>query len=165
MNLVAYSEELLPPELLLDSNHPANDQYIKDISNVKRMIVSHSQSMHPKVVEMCKLAHVGLAHTEIAKKLGRTPGTVGRHVNSDKGQRLLALLSHLKMGIAGPNEAQRINMLWRISKENEESQPKTSISAIAEINRMTITDVNITPTQTTIIVNQTMFPKGDLDGD
>jgi len=163
MNLVAYTDELLPPELLLDSNHPANDQYIKDISNLKRMIVSHSQSMHPKTVQMCKLAHVGLAHTEIAKKLKCANGTVGKHVNSDKGQRLLALLSHLKMGIQGPNEAQRINMLWRISRENEESQPKTSISAIAEINRMTITDVSIAPQQTTIIVNQTMFPKGDLD--
>ena len=163
MNLATYSEELLPPELLLDSNHPANDQYIRDISNLKRMIVSHSQSMHPKAVQMCKLAHVGLSHVEIAEKLNRTNGTVGKHVNSDKGQRLLALLSHLKMGIAGPNEAQRINMLWRISRENEEAQPKTSIAAIAEINRMTITDVSIAPTQTTIIVNQTMFPKGELD--
>ena len=165
MNLVAYSEELLPPELLLDSNHPVNDQYIKDISNLKRMIVSHTIQMHPKTVEMCKLAHTGLAYTEIAEKLKRTPLTVSKHVRSEKGQRLLALLSHLKMGIDGPNEAQRINMLWRIARENEDAQSRTSIAAIAEINRMTIALEPIAPAQTTIVINQTLFPKGALDGD
>jgi len=123
--------------------------------------------MRPLHTDIVKRHHAGQQNIQIAEDLNITPQTVSNIVNGDKGKRLRALLAHYEYAIEGPNEAQRRNALWRIALDNEEDEPKTAISAIAELNRMTLADYTQkqtnAPQTTTIIINQNILPKGPLD--
>jgi hypothetical protein len=66
--------------------------------------------------------------------------------------------------------AQRSNMLWRIAQANEHDQPKTSIAAIAELNKVDIAfremETSANRQQAPIIImNQESLPRTALDVD
>jgi len=163
-----YDRDMLPPEDLLDTDHPANDNYIRKLKSTQQAIVSHSRTMRPRHVNIIKRIHTGEPHKDIAAAFNLTTVTISTIKRSPKGAKLLALLAHYGHAVEGPNEAQRRNMLWRIAHTNEEDAPKTSLTAIAELNRMTIADYDRTqknPSQAPLIViNQAVLPKGVLDG-
>lgn len=128
--------ECLPPDVILDDSHPANDAYLKEVAMLKRRLVAHAQTMWPQHVEMVKRRHRGHSPATIAEDLTCKPETVRRVERTAKGQRLMALLCALSQAIEGPMELHRKSFLWRIAERNELVNPRVSIAAIAEINRM-----------------------------
>lgn len=162
--------EYLPPELILDPDHPATDPYLQSIELIKRSIISHSSLMHNSHVEIVKQVHLGRRTTAIAESMGLTPTTISRAKGSDDGKRLLSLLRHLSMALEGPMELQRKHYLWRVAKRNEITDPRVGIAAIAEINRMTHQEKTIENTAkggssgvVQIMINNNLLPRGDLD--
>ena len=161
--------DLLPPEYLLDSDSPANDQYLRQIESIKRLIVSQSALLRPTQIEIVKKRHLGKRTKDIAVEVDMSPISVSRNLKEPQAQRLLALLSHLSLMMDGPREAQRKNLLYRIAARNELIDPRVSISAIAEINKMTHQGQVLAkggggPSNVVqIIINNDTFPRGALD--
>lgn len=161
------------PDDFLDRHHPENDAYMKSVEHVQRKIMHQTTLLRPKQVQLLKSVFSGNNYAVTAKLHNTTGQTVSRLVKSPNGQRLLNLLQyHLKL-LEGPNEAQRRNMLWRIAVAEEKVNPKTSIAAVEQLNKMhfqQITIDNPLPNGTTapvpqvvIHINQDLLPKGKLD--
>lgn len=161
---------LIPPDWLLDADCPANDQYLRQIEALKRLIVSQSALMYPTQISIVKKRHLGKRTRDIAAEVELTPASVNRNLKDPKAQRLLALLSHLSIMMDGPREAQRKDFLWRIARRNEVTDPRVSISAIAEINKMSHQGEVLKRGGNTsggntvqIVINNETFPRGALD--
>jgi len=169
-DLVPYDSELIPPEFLLDDFHPANDEYLRQQELVQKKLVSHSQNMKPNHVKAVKLHFKGLTNVEIAEKLSLAESTVSQIINRDDAKRLKALLAYYQIGIEGPNEAQRKNMLWRMAIVNEAERPTVSKECIAELNRMDNAAKQLDLTKQgnnntiNIVINNDILPRGALDG-
>ena len=166
--LSQHQDQMLPPELLLDEHHPANDQFIKDLKQIQRMVVTAQAKMKQSHVQMVKARVQGERPTDIAERMGVTVQTVSNATNSKPAQRLSALLAHHQLAIEGPTNAQRANMLWRIAKGNEKLQPRTAISAVDTLNKMSQAhyDQQQNTTQGNVIniqINQNQLPKTSLD--
>ena len=73
--------------------------------------------------------------TEIASRVNLHPTTIANTVKRPKVKRYINLLLRLKSLDDGSNYRQRELLLWRIAQQNEISDPRTAISAVAEINR------------------------------
>ena len=162
------------PDDFLDRNHPANDQYMLSIEHTQRQIMHQQGLLRTKQVQILKTIFTGENYTNTAQIHNTAPTTVSRLVKSPNGQRLLNLLNyHLKL-IEGPNEALRRNVLWRIALAEEKIDPKTTIKALSELNKMhyqskqldQALNVNGQTTAPTVIINinQELMPKGKLDG-
>ena len=165
INLAQYDDNSLPADLLADTNHPANDAFMLSVNNIQRRIVAHCQTMPRSHPEVIRLVHQGLNNEEIRNRTGRS--NVSTLMKKPASKRLLALLQHYQAALDGPNTAQRKAMLWRIAQREEETEPKTAISAISELNR---TDTALQPLeqgrsggQTVITINQQILPRGKLD--
>lgn len=161
--------DFLPPECLLDSDNPANDQYLRQIEALKRLIVAQSALLRPTQIEIVKRRHLGKRTKDIADEVEMSPVSVSRNLKDPKAQRLLALLSHLSLMMDGPREAQRINLLSRIANRNELIDPRVSIAAISEINKMNHQGKVLAnggggaSNVVQIIINNETFPRGALD--
>jgi hypothetical protein len=168
MKLEKYDPELLPPDYLLDADHPANDAYIQKNRQIERQIIQQSKLLRANHVQMVKLQHSGLTGVDIAERLGKSQQTVYRVLNSPDAKRLLSLLGHYQVSIEGPNLAQRKNMMWRIAQANQDSDPRVTIAATETLNKM---DEQLIKRQNensgnqpiNLIINQNTFPKGALD--
>lgn len=169
-DLLPYDSELIPPEFLLDDYHPANDEYLQQQELVQKKLVHISSNMKPKHVQVVKMHFAGSKNTEIAEALELAEGTVSTIINRDDAKRLKALLAFYQMGVEGPNEAQRRNMLWRMALTNEEERPTVSKECIAELNRMDNAAKQIelgkqgNNNTVNIIINNETLPRGALDG-
>ena len=160
------------PDEFLDRAHPENDQYMQAIERIQRKIMHASRLLRTKQVNIIKDVFTGKNFTEVAAINSCTPITVSRLVHSTAGQRLLDLLQyHIKL-LEGPNEALRRNMLWRIAAKEELTDPKTSIKAISELNKMHFQSEQLRnpaaggqqpQQQVTININQQVLPRGALD--
>ena len=162
------------PDDFLDRNHPANDQFMLAVEHVQRQIMHANSQLRTKQVKILKTIFAGQNYTQTAKVHQTTPITVSRLVRSPNGQRLLNLLQyHLKL-IEGPNEAQRRSMLWRIALKEELIDPKTTIKALTELNKMhyqsqqldqALQDSGSQSAAPTVIINinQEIMPRGKLD--
>ena len=160
------------PAEFLDRHHPENDQYMRAIEHVQGKIMFLTTMLRPKQVNMLKSVFAGESYTQTGQRHGAVPTTVSRLVHSKYGQQLLNMLQYHRQLVEGPNEAQRRNMLWRIAQNEEELAPKTSITAVAELNKMHNQAILVAnpnaggqqaPTQVTININQELMPKGKLD--
>jgi hypothetical protein len=118
------------------ASHPSSDKYVEGLRDIQRAIVAQSQKMRRPSVLAIKQHHKGVKTSDISAELGMSAALVNKTINSDDGQRLIALLAYYQEAIDGPNEAQRRNMLWRVAGNNEETAPKVTISAVAELNKM-----------------------------
>lgn len=160
------------PAEFLDTHHPENDQYMQAIKHVQGKIMFLTTMLRPKQVNMLKTIFAGESYVATGQRHGAAPNTVSRLVNSTYGQQMLNMLQYHRQLVEGPNEAMRRNMLWRIAQNEEALAPKTSITAIAELNKMhgqalTIANPNAggqaQPTVVNIHINQDLMPKGKLD--
>lgn len=77
----------------------------------------------------------GLNNVKVAELAGCSPGTVAKARKNPDVRRILALLERLNRLHTGPQEAQRMAMLWRIAKREEEKQPRVAINALDVINK------------------------------
>ena len=158
----------LPPDQLLDTEHPANDRYLHNLRATEREIMALTRQMTPSHVQIIKAAHKGHPNAEIAQEVNLSPATVSKVRHSDLGKTLLALLRHVSSAIAGPTEALRKNALWRIALKNEDHAPSISVSAIKELNNMdmALSGGNVYTQgeqKTVVVINQQFLPKGELD--
>jgi hypothetical protein len=160
------------PDDFLDRHHPENDQYMRAIEHVQGKIMYLTTHLRTKQVNILKSVFAGENYTQVGQRHGCVAQTVARLVKSKYGQQLLNMLQYHKMLIDGPNEAQRRNMLWRIAQTEEELDSKTSIKAIAELNKMHFQQEQMQnpmaggqqPQQQVVInINQELLPKGNLD--
>jgi hypothetical protein len=117
-------------------HHPSADKYVEGLRDIQRAIVAQSLKMKRTEVLAIKQHHRGIATSDIAEEVNHSYAWVHKRIQSEKGQKLIALLAYYHEAIDGPNEAQRRNMLWRVAADNEEMAPKVSISAVAELNKM-----------------------------
>ncbi len=165
--ILTYDPETLPPNMQGNSNHPAADKYIQHLREVQKAIVAQSLSMDKKLVVATKLHHRGQSFTDMAQEVGRTAQWVAKHIKTPPAQRLTALLAYYAEALDGPVEAQRRAMLWRIAVNNEEMQPKVSISALGEFNKMDNIGKEAAMSLTTgdihIVINN-QLPRTTLDG-
>jgi len=165
--ITTYDDQLIPPQLLLDEHHPANDEYLKNIKHIERAVVSAQSKLKRTHVHMVKARLHGESVIAIAERYNVTPQTVSAAVNKPNAKKLAALLSHHQLAIEGPTNAQRANMLWRIAKDTEQNQPRTAITAVDTLNKMTLAAYeqkanNQSPT-INIQINQQNLPKTALD--
>ena len=165
--LAQYDHSLLPPELLLNEDHPDNDQYLKNTRLIQQQIVAQSARMRPKEIESVKMAHQGLNYVEIGQRLNISPQTASKYLKKEHGQRLKALLAHYDAAIEGPHRAQRKAMLWRIARRAETEDPRVAISAVAELNKVEEAQNQVISTggTTQIVINTQQLPRGALDGE
>lgn len=158
----------LPAEMVADTSNPANAEYFRIIDNIKRNIVKIQLSMPPFHVDIIKKAHGNIPFERIAETLKTDELTIRRVLKSKNGKRLRVMLIHLQMAIEGPNEAQRRNMLYQIMQANMLDDPRVTISAIAEINKMDYQakqlEQGMSSGQTVnITINTDQLPKTVLD--
>lgn len=166
--------ELLPSELLLDPTHPTNDEYTKNSKRLLQHITALRKRMPLRTVEICRLAQSGIPNSEIARRLHLKPQTVSNHKNRPIAKQFQAAVAYYHAHLAGPHLALRVNMLWRIAKDHEETSPRIAISAIAEINKVEIALKAVSTTQnqasqentnnrTLIVLDQKALPRTSLD--
>jgi hypothetical protein len=135
--ILTYDPSTLPSNMQGNDNHPAADQYIQHLRDTQKAIVAQSLAMkNKKLVTAVKLHHRGSSYADIGREVGHTPIWVSKHIKTAPAQRLVALLAYYQEALDGPNEAQRRAMAWRIAVRNEDNQPKVSMTALAELNKM-----------------------------
>ena len=100
------------------------------------MIRELSLKMRPRHAMMVKVNMAEDNYAQTARRLKTTPSTVSKVCRSPDGIKLRQLLTHHNQLIAGVSAIEREQLLWRIALNNEDINPRTSISAIAEINKM-----------------------------
>lgn len=161
---------LQDPNDFLDRHHPENDDYMQAIAHVQRQIMHQSALLRHKQVQILKTLFTGSSYAAAAEKHNTSPSTVSKLAKSENGQRLLNLLQYHLHLLEGPNAAQRRNMLWRIAQDNEQVDPKVSISSLAELNKMHHQEKALAQKlqetkapQTVININQELLPRGALD--
>ncbi len=157
-------------DLMLDPHHPGNDQYFKTQQDIHRKIRATKALLKPQHVALIEQHIGGKTNTQIALQAGVSPATVGRYVNSESGQRLIALSQYLNQHRDGPKKEHRLHMLYRIAVDNEKERPSIAISAIQEMNKLsgftnqqaggsTIQDNRVYNVQ----INGELLPRGALD--
>ena len=160
----------IPAAILVDEYHPLGDEYTKNLQAIQRLIVAASAKLRPNQINAVKQHHSGSSNTLISDRLGVNPATVATWLKKPAAQELKNLLGFYAASVGGVRVDQRRHMLWCIAVDNQHQAPKTTVTAIAEINRM---DMNVhtvntaAPTGDTtvnVIINQDQLPKTALDG-
>ena len=165
--LIEYDASLLPDDLKGNKYHPAADKYLHTVKEIQRALVTVSRSMKPVEVNAVKLHHQGETNVAIAEVVKRSTAWVAKTINTVKARSLLSLLGYYREAIDGPKDAQRMAMLWRIAVDAEEHNPRTTIAAVAELNKMASTSYdqkheNSGNQPITIVINQ-QLGRTDLD--
>jgi hypothetical protein len=160
------------PQDFLDRHHPENDAYMRGIEHVQGKIMYLTTMLRPKQVNLLKSVFAGENYVQVGKRHGSSPQTVSAVAKSKYGQQMLNMLQYHRQLVEGPNEAMRRNMLWRIAQDSEMWDKKTSIKAIAELNKMHTQTLMLenpnaggqqAPAQVVININQELMPRGALD--
>lgn len=158
------AQKYLPPEVLLDEYHPANTTFFKNIRQLEQALVAASQAAGSATTTVAKMNLRGVTNADIADELGFKREKVARLLRSPEGKKLKTLLYYLQHLREGPNIEQRKRTLWEIAAKNQEEDPKTSISAIQEMNRMDGVGKEKIDQNINVTINNQLLPKGALDG-
>lgn len=163
--LDVYELDYLPPDMLLEENHPLNDSFLQSTNRVQQRIMAESAKLGPKRTRAVKLRYGGAAPADIATQIGVTPTTVSKYLNSTAGKRLMALLHVYAASLAGATQAQRKQSLWDIACDNKEGRPQVAISAIKTLNDMDmeLKATDRTPQSINIQINNEHLPRTSLD--
>jgi hypothetical protein len=161
------ADEHLPPEMLLDKDHPKNDQYYKSLQKIERSIRVQGNLLNPNQREVARLTRTGIKTRDIAKKLNIAPATVRKYNNNPDVLRLRSLLDHYQHLQDGPNIEHRKAILYRIVLDNEVDKPNIAIQGIQEINKMSGSYENQQAGNNgnvfNIQINGDLLPRGGLD--
>ena len=168
-DLALYDPSSLPPEVAVDQYHPMGDEFMRHLLGLQRAITTVSARLKPRQVAAAKLFHKGKTKVAIAEELGVHQMTIGKWFKLPDMHQLLTLLQHYAATLDGPREEQRRHLLWRVAVDNRDSDPRTAIAAVAEINRMDMnTHTRATgaggPTTVNVVINQDQLPRTSLDG-
>jgi len=126
------------PELEESSYNPANDEFKRTVVSLQRRIHHLAGTLRPRYAMVAKLSLGTHTNIEIARKTRFNPATITNILRTDKVQELRRALIQLRSLLEGVSALEREQMLWRIALRNEEFNPRTSIAAVSEINKMKI---------------------------
>ena len=124
------------PELDESVYNPANDEFKRVLNSLKVQIRQLTLTMRPRYAMMVKINMDEGNFAQTARRLKSTPNTVSKVCRSLDGIKLKNLLLHHNQLMSGVSAIEREQLLWRIALGNEDINPRTSVSAIAEINKM-----------------------------
>ena len=151
------------PETALDPYHPNNTTFYQQQNTFKRLIVAQSTKMQANHVKVAKGVMRAVKNKDLALELKLAEGTVSSIKNRDDVKELINLLYHLQALHEGPSIESRKRLLFEITIDNKESEPKTSIAAIQEMNRMDGVGREKLDTAINITINNDTLPRGALD--
>jgi hypothetical protein len=148
-----------------DKYSPLQDQYVQSVHRLQREVAAKCAEMPPKHVEVVRKWQAGMTQVDICKELDVQTRYCSQIIKKKRSQELMALMHLLRARMDGPNFEQRMNMLWRISVDNESERPKTAITALAEINKMVLGTAALGDGtgQVNIIIQNGVLAKGVLD--
>lgn len=152
------------PELILDKHHPDNHEFFRQQRSLQRLIVHTSSKMKSRHIEVAKRLLKGERNTDIEEQMGLPPGSVSRMKGRKDVNELIGLLRHLQALHEGPSVELRKRMLYEIAVDNQQLEPKVSIAAVQEMNRMDGVGKEKTDTSINITINNQQLPRGALDG-
>jgi len=134
-----YDLETAFDDPILDDSvyHPANSEFKRTVKSANMHIRALVSKMHPKHAMICRALVVGI-HTNkaIAQKYRCNPQLVTKVKQDPNARELMAQMNFLKELNEGTKALDREMMLWGIAMREEENDPRTSIAAVGEINRM-----------------------------
>lgn len=157
------AQEYLPPEILLDDYHPANTQYFQNLRLLEHALVAASQDAGANYTTIAKMHMRGMKNVDIAKELKMSQNGICTILKRPKVKKITAQLFYLQQLREGPNIEQRKRTLWEICQDCQAMDPKTSIAAIQEMNRMDGVGKDTADRKIEITINQQMLPRGPLD--
>lgn len=153
----------LPAELMLDTYHPDNQEFMQSVNHLKQLMVAHEKRCRYRHVLIAKESYAGKKSTDIAEKMGIHVGTVHSILRREEIKQLLSLMQHYGALWEGPTIQHRKRHLWEIAVDTKTTDERVSIQAIKEMNAMDgVGKEKINP-QIEITINSTMFPSTALD--
>lgn len=170
MGEIALTADDVPNLISDDFRNPANAPFQLMYRHLQEQMMDMTAKMKPWQVECVKMKRNLVPHNQMSKRLDVPTLAIDRFFKYDpKGMGLLTLMQNLESLENGPTRSARRNMLHTIAVMCEKLDPKVSIAAIAEQNRMDDSDRKVTemaggPTKIEININQEALPRTVLDG-
>ena len=121
----------------LDAYIPANDTLAITKRNILREVRAATINLSPRFVSaVTSVIMAGESYTSASRRYRMSSQALSNCIRNTKyGNALAQALNRLKSLDEGTKYEQREAMLWRIAVDNEKADPRTTISALAEINR------------------------------
>ena len=134
--LIPQEDDYNPLEIYdLDELLPSDDHAALAEQRLKREIEACARHLKPRFISAITMVTNGSTVASAGRKYHIGGQTIAKHMNSGYGLRFYNALRRLYALRDGTKYIQRELMLWRIAAANEIKDPRTSIAAIAEINR------------------------------
>lgn len=164
-DLVSNENPFIPEELQGEVYHPGNDHHARIQKAVEDEIMNAIKGMDRTHIKIAEMRVEGISNRDIAKKLRKSQGTIGKIRKLPAVIRLESYLNEYKRFKNGPGLELLEKMLWRIAVDNEKKDPKESIKAIGEIAKMKAPKGgHVGGAQINIIIQHAALERGPLDG-
>ncbi len=128
--------EYIAPELALDEYNPENHDFHQKKRRFKQLMVVQQAKCRPHHVQVAKLHHLGKRNGEIANELNLHPATVTSILKRPEVKHLVDLIRLYGGHMSGPTLDHKRRILWEITIDNKETDPKTAMQAIDQMNKM-----------------------------
>jgi hypothetical protein len=128
--------DYIAPELALDKYNPENLDFHQTSRRFKQLMVAQQAKCRSHHVQVAKLHHLGKRNGEIAHELSLHAATVGNILKRDEVKLLIDLLRLYGGHMGGPTMEHKRRILWEITIDNKEMDPKTALQAIDQMNKM-----------------------------
>ena len=155
----------IPVDVILDPYHPSNQPFTKTEQAIKRVVVDQSVRMKPNHVKIAKMHLRGNTRQEMIDETGLVAGSISQILGRADVTALLHTLNHLDGHYEGINLRIRKQMLMEIAIDNKTDDPRLTVTALQELNRIEGTYERESHKPQTIIINNGNFPRGTLDSD
>lgn len=153
----------LPDPLATDDYYVLNDHFLIKEMEVRNLIADAVLELDPWESEFARRYANGETINALYKAFNKTQKTLKQVTEKPHFLQVVHLWQHLKILQDGPNELLRKQMLWRIAKDNEKTDPKEATKALVAINAMENEKRGIGSNKIEIIINNEMMPRGALD--
>jgi hypothetical protein len=111
------------------------DPFFAETTRLSNKIAALTGRLPSKRLQILRKLLQGRSRQEIIEELSTSYPTIKAATDSQEGQEYLSASLRLQRLRRGPAIDARAAMLWRIACDNEENQPRVSISAIDTLNR------------------------------
>lgn len=154
----------VPSALADDRYYVGNSECARKEMDIKAEIYELAKDMDALEVEFCRRFAVGETIKSLAKSLKKDGKYLSKLTDQAQIVRLVGYFRHLNIYMEGPNQLVRRNMLYRIAVDNEKIDPKETIKAISELNKMDQSARGVGSGDINIVINNETMPRGALDG-
>jgi len=155
--------EYLPPELALDEYNPETHEFNSKTRRYKNLIVLQQAKCRPHHVQVAKQHMMGRRNFEIASALKLHASTVGSVIKRPEVQTLIGMLRMYNGHMNGPTLEHKKNILWQILIDNQTVDPKVSLAAMDQMNKMDGVYKQEMSTEIRIIIDDGTFKPTTLD--